>query len=58
MWDWSYTELSQRGIEENVTLNGGKSGNKTLNPKQFFLIVAKNLEDRMLSQGGQLPDKT
>ena len=44
-----YTELSQRGIEENslrgVTLNGEKSGDKTLEPKQFFLTVAKNLQD-------------
>ena len=57
-----YTELSQRGIGENsfhgITLNGGKSSNKTLNPKQFFLTVAKNLEDRMLSQGSWMPDKT
>jgi hypothetical protein len=56
-----YTELSLRGIGENshgITLNGGKSSDKTLNPKQFFLTVAKNLEDRMLSQGGRMPDKT
>lgn len=57
-----YSELSQRGIEENsfrgVTLNRGKSSDRTLDPKQFFLSLAKNLEDRMLSQGGRLPDKT
>ena len=57
-----YTELSQRGIGENsfhgITLNGGKSSDKTLDPKQFFLTVAKNLEDCMLSQGGRMPDKT
>ncbi|KAJ8402783.1 hypothetical protein AAFF_G00364550 [Aldrovandia affinis] len=57
-----YTELSQRGIEENsfqgVTLNVGKPSDKTLNQRQFFLSVAKNLEDRLLSQGGRLPDKT
>ncbi|CAL8359354.1 unnamed protein product [Gadus morhua 'NCC'] len=57
-----YTELSQRGIGENsfhgITLNGGKSSDKTLDPKQFFLTVAENLEDRMLSQGGRMPDKT
>ncbi|CAB1455152.1 unnamed protein product [Pleuronectes platessa] len=57
-----YTELSQRGIDENslhgVTLNGGKSSDKKLDPKQFFLTVAKNLEESMLSQGGRLPDKT
>ena len=51
-----YTELSQRRTEENVALNGGKSSNKTLDLKQFFLTVAKNLEDRMLSEGGRLPD--
>ncbi|CAL8253687.1 unnamed protein product [Boreogadus saida] len=59
---WRYTELSQRGIGENsfhgITLNGGKSSDKTLDPKQFFLTVAKNLKDCMLSQGGWMPDKT
>lgn len=57
-----YTELSQRGIVENsfqgVTLNGGKPSDKSLDHKQFFLTVAKNLEERMLSQGGRVPDKT
>ena len=41
-----------------VTLNGGKSSDKRLDPKQFSLTVAKNLEDHMLYQGGRLPDKT
>ena len=63
-----YTELSQRGIEENsfhgITLNGGKSSDKKTpiikQKKQaiILLTVAKNLEDRMLSQGGRMPDKT
>uniref|UniRef100_A0AAV2K7M1 Uncharacterized protein n=1 Tax=Knipowitschia caucasica TaxID=637954 RepID=A0AAV2K7M1_KNICA len=57
-----YTVLSQRGIEENsfqgITLNEGKSSDKTLDAKPFFQAVAKNLENRMLSQGGRVPDKT
>ena len=57
-----YTELSQSGIEEHslhgVTLTGGKSSDETLDPRRFFLTVAKNLEDHVLSQGGRLPDKT
>ena len=31
---------------------------ETLDPRQVFLTVAKSLEDRMLPQVGQLPDKT
>ena len=38
-----------------ISLNGG---NKTLDLMQFFLTVSRNLEDCMLSQGGQLPDIT
>uniref|UniRef100_A0AAV2LUM3 LAGLIDADG homing endonuclease n=1 Tax=Knipowitschia caucasica TaxID=637954 RepID=A0AAV2LUM3_KNICA len=57
-----YTVLSQKGIEENsfqgITLNEGKSSDKTLDAKPFFQAVAKNLENRMLSQGGRVPDKT
>ncbi|CAK6975483.1 unnamed protein product [Scomber scombrus] len=46
---------NQRGIEKNsfqcVTLKGGKPSDKTL-------PLVKNLEDRVLSQGGRLLDKT
>lgn len=49
------SEVSQRGIEENffqdVTLNGGKPTDKTLNHWQFFLSLA-------FVKGGRLPDKT
>lgn len=57
-----YTQLSQRGVEESsfqgVTLNVGRASDRTLDHRTFFLCLAKNLRDRMLSQGGRLPDKT
>ncbi|RXM90735.1 hypothetical protein EOD39_21900 [Acipenser ruthenus] len=57
-----YTQLSQKGIEENVfeavTLNVGKPSDKKLCQRQFFWSLARNMEDRMLSQGGRVPDKT
>uniref|UniRef100_A0A672RKS2 HAT C-terminal dimerisation domain-containing protein n=1 Tax=Sinocyclocheilus grahami TaxID=75366 RepID=A0A672RKS2_SINGR len=57
-----YTELSQRGIDANsfqgVPLHEGKLRYKTLNQRLFFSSLAKNMEERMLSQVGRLPDKT
>ncbi|TRY98479.1 hypothetical protein DNTS_012363 [Danionella cerebrum] len=57
-----YTELSQRAIEnstfQDVTLIDGKATDKLLKSREFFLSLAKNLGDRLLSQGGRVPDKT
>lgn len=45
-----YSELSRRRTESNSFL--GKASNKALNIRQFFLSLAKNLEERLLPQGG------
>lgn len=57
-----YTELGQRGIDansfQNVSLHEGRPSDKTLNQRLFFLSLAKHMEERMLCQGGRMPDKT
>ena len=51
-----HTQLTQTTIEENmfkgVALHAGKLTDRKLSQRDFFLSLAKNLTDRMLSSGG------
>lgn len=50
-----HSQVAQRGIEESsfqgVPLHTGRASDKTLDQREFFGSLARNLEKRMLSQG-------